>query len=272
MDQRKLFEERLKVLREKGEADGYAGFEDEALSEAERRRDEAIAEAQRTRHLGELDPLEEEMFQDSLNEQGLFRGTGCFSRMPDLSHDEDLTLHKRLVRDDFLEKRPDQTHLPGDQSERVDAYVFVSISCAVGAKVEREGDDTFVARAKNAQYFPLVSRTRSWWNPNSRRDEDAILDHEQLHVELARLLSEELTDKFRTGRVIVRGDGRTEEAAVARFQMRWGTHIQQMRDELRRLERAYDKDTRYGRDAARQAAWKTRFDSGLDAVRAASGG
>ena len=211
------------------------------------------------------------MFQDSLNEQGLFSGTGCFSRLPDLSEDPDLTLYKRLERDDFLEKRPDRTRLPGDQSDRVDAYAFVSISCAVGAKVEKERDDAWIARAKNARYFPLISRSRSWWNRDTRRGKDEILAHEQLHVEFARLLSEELTEQFKTGRVIVRGEGRSEEAALARFQMRWGTHIQKTRDELRRLERAYDRDTRYGRDAERQRAWQARLGGGLEAIRAAAG-
>ncbi len=109
---------------------------------------------------------------------------------------------------------------------------------------------------------------RSWWNPASRKAAKEVLAHEQLHVELARMLSEELTEKFEQGRVVVRGEGRSEEAAIARFQLRWGNHIRGARDELRRLERAYDRETDFGNDAARQSAWQMRVGDGLAAVRA----
>ncbi len=271
MGQREKFDERIRALREKGGEGDFSGFENDALDEAARRRDEAIQQAKQDPHLGQLDPLEEEMFQDSLNEQGIWGGTGCFSRPPDLSDQEDLALFKTLAKDDFLEKRPDRTRAPGQEAARLHAYVFVVISCAVNAVVERARDDQWIARARRASYFPMISRTRSWWNPKSRKAKTEVLAHEQLHLELARMLSLELTEKFEQGRVVVRGEGRSEEAALARFQVRWGNHIREARDELRRLERAYDRETDYGNDTRRQAAWRQRMSDGLAAIRAGAG-
>ncbi len=156
MGQRERFEERMRALREKGGEGDFSGFEKDALDEAARRRDEAILEANRDLHLGELDPLEEEMFQDSLNEQGIWGGTGCFSRPPDLSHQEDLALYKTLAKDDFLEKRPDRTRAPGREAARLHAYAFVVISCAVNTRVERARHDQWIARARRATYFPMI--------------------------------------------------------------------------------------------------------------------
>ena len=81
-------------------------------SKLARRREQAIRAGAQDQHLGELDPLEEEMFQDSLNELGIWGGTGCFAQPPDLSHQEDLALYKTLSKDDFMEKRPDRTRAP----------------------------------------------------------------------------------------------------------------------------------------------------------------
>ena len=268
MDQRAKFEERMRVLRKKGGDGDFSGFENDALEEAAERRDQAIRAGAQDQHLGLLDPLEEEMFQDSLNEMGIWGGTGCFARPPDLSHQDDLALYKTLSKEDFQEKRPDRTRAPGKEAIRLHAYVFVVISCAVNAQVERTPEDQWIARAKRAAYFPMISRMRSWWNPRSRRAKADVLAHEQLHVELARMVSEDLTEKFEQGRVVVRGEGRSEEAAIALFQVRWGNHIREARDELRRLERAYDRETDFGNDTSRQAAWQTRIGDGLGAVRA----
>ena len=270
MGQREKFEERMRALREKGGEGDFSGFENDALEEAQLRREEAIRAGEQDQHLGELDPLEEEMFQDSLNEMGLWGATGCFARPPDLSHQEDLALYGTLTKDDFMEKRPDRTRAPGGEAVRLHAYVFVVVGCAVNAQVERTPDDEWIARASRATYFPMISRMRSWWNPDSRRAKEEVLAHEQLHVELARMLSDELTEKFDQGRVVVRGEGRSEEAAIARFQLRWGNHIRKARDEFRRLERTYDRETDFGNDPRRQVAWQARIGDGLAAVRAAA--
>jgi hypothetical protein len=270
MGQREKFRERMRILRETGGEDDFTGFEDEALEEAARRRDEAIRDAAENQDPDELDPIEAEMLQDSVNEEGLWGGTGCFARPPDLSHQHDLALYKKLEKEDFLENRPDRTRAPRERASRLHAYVYVMISCALNTRVERPRDDHFVARARKAAYFPILSRSRSWWNPNSNKEPAEVLGHVQLHLELARLVSESLTAQFDQGLVAVRGEGPSEETAVARFQVRWGKHIQEARDELHRLERSYDRETAFGNDAARQAAWSRRIGEGLAAVRAAT--
>ncbi len=267
MGQREKFRERMRVLRETGGDGDFSGFENEAAEEAAKRRDQAIRREAESAN-DELDALEEEMLQDSLNEQGLWGGTGCFARPPDLSHQQDLALYKDLTKDDFLEKRPDRTRTPGKEATKLHADVYVVISCALNTIVDRPREDHFVARARRASYFPMISRSRSWWNPASKKPAPEVLAHAQLHLELARMLSEELTAKFEQGLVAVRGEGRSEEAALARFQQRWGKHIQEARDELHRLGRAYDRETGFGSIGGRQAAWARRFGDGLPAVRA----
>ena len=268
-DQRARFEARVRALRKKGGEGDPSGFEEDARTEAERQREEALAEGRRQKASGLLDPLEDEMLQDSLDESGAFGATGCFSRLPDLSEDPDLRLAGPLVREDFLEKRPDRSRHPGDVATDVAASVYVTISCAVAIRVEQEREDLFVARPRNARYFALISRARSWWNPETGREAAAVLAHAQQHVKLAGLLAHELSERAKQGLVVVRGEGRSEESATARFQLRWGTHIQKARDELRRFEKAYDRDTRFGRDETRQRVWNDRIGKGLAAVRAA---
>lgn len=267
-NQRARFEERMRKLRER-EGDGeFTDFEDEALTEAERQRQEALAEGRRQQASGEIDPIEDEMRQEQLNESGAFGGTGCFSRVPDLSEHPDLRLAKTLSRDDFLEKRPDRTRLPGDIANSIGATVHATISCAVGIRLTQERDDLWIAEPKGVRYFALISRTRSWWNRDSDRNAKEVLAHEQLHVRMAELLAAELLERFETGTFALRTEGRSEATATARFQGRWGMHLQQGRDELRRMEKDYDRDTRYGADAARQAAWAERIAGGLAEIRA----
>lgn len=263
--QRQRFEERRRRLQQLGRGEEFMELESETLATMERERRKALARGELQKQSGM--PVEQQLFQDSLNEFGLWGESLCFTEEPDLSNHEDHIPHRQLVRLDFRARKPgDLRRSTNSRGRLAPAYSVIEMSCVLNVALSNAGGETSV-RAVSVRYFPLFSRARSWWNPQEQWHASRVLAHQQGHFDLAELLARESTRKAAAILGRIRGAGPNAESARADFQRRWAVHMRMLQDELRELERAYDRDTEHGADARRQRAWRTRLQRGYAAVQ-----
>jgi len=262
--QRQRFEERRRRLQQLGKGEELAEFDSETLATMERERRRALARGELQKQSGM--PLEQQLFQDSLNEFGLWGSSLCFTEEPDLSNHEDHIPYRQLVRLDFRAPNPgDLRRSINSRGRLTAAYSVIEMSCVLNVALSNAGGESRV-RAISVRYFPLFSRRRSWWNTQEQWHASRVLAHQQGHFDLAQLLARESTRKAAAVLGRIRGAGPTAESARTDFQQRWAVHMRMLQDELRELERAYDRDTEHGADARRQRAWRARLKRGYAAV------
>ncbi|MDD9853098.1 MAG: hypothetical protein OXU78_03995 [Deltaproteobacteria bacterium] len=263
--QRQRFEERRRRLQQLGRGEEFSEFDSETLATMELERRKALARGELQKQSGM--PVEQQIFEDSLNEFGLWGQSLCFSEEPDLSNHEDHIPHRQLVRLDFRARNPSDLRRSINSRGRLTAaYSVIEMSCVLNVALSSAGGESRV-RAISVRYFPLFSRRRSWWNTQEQWHASRVLAHQQGHFDLAELLARESTRKAAAVLGRIRGVGPNAERARADFQQRWAVHMRMLQDELRELERAYDRDTEHGADTRRQRAWRTRLKRGYAAVQ-----
>lgn len=256
-------------------ADPRLAFAREAEAEAERRRQRALGSVARVApHEVELEmetdaALEHAALLDRLATLGAWVGSGCFPAEPDLETQDDVIRHRRLTRADFRATEPEAVELAVDMGEgQVGAYVAIAISCVIDVDLEETGPGRFQAALREVRYFALLSRDRSWWNPDSGTDPGWILRHEQLHFDLAELVAGELEGETAGLRDLLRGSGADPDQALADFKRRWARWMEKAQARFDEIETRYDRETLHGTDPERQTEWFARVKRGLGAVRA----
>ncbi len=266
--QRERFEKALERLREIGGEGDFSGFADQAREEARKRREAALERGAAMKSFGR-DPLEEEMFFEEMAEAGLWGGSGCFENEEELPFSRDFFFHGPLTRRHFRGELDEEAGT--EETAPRSADLFVTLTCDLHIKVVEEGADGFVVGAVRADHIALASYRRSWWRRSPGRSAEAVLRHQQLHFDMAKLIADDLDERFRRGRVVIYGEGRSRAVALGTFQQRWTGHIQRAREELRRLRMRYDTETRNGADLEKQAQWEALVRAGIDALRATGG-
>lgn len=267
-DQRERFEKALERLREIGGEGDFSGFADQAREEARRRREAALERGTAMKSFGR-DPLEEEMFFEEIAEAGLWGSSGCFENEEALPYVRDFFFYGPLTRKHFRGKLADEPG-PNETAQR-SADLFVTLTCDLQIEVMEETTDGFVVSATRADHIALASYRRSWWRRNPGRNPEAVLRHQQLHFDLAKLVADDLDRRFRRGALVIYGEGKSRAVALGTFQQRWTEHIERAREELRRLRVRYDTETRNGTDLEKQAQWEALVRAGIDALRATGG-
>jgi hypothetical protein len=260
--ERRRFEE-WKQRAEAGDPRG--DFAHAAEAEMERRRAEAIA---RGAGAG-THAVEAEIIEDRLAELGA-GGGGCFEEEPDWESQDDWIRHRALEREDFLEaeKSDDAKPVVKVPGGEIGAYVVVRLACIVKGRISEPEAGHFVVDIERVRYLALLSRQRSWWNPDTGWQSEWILRHEQLHFDVAELIAQELTQKAGELHAKLRGTGPDPHAAIEDFQRRWAEHIREQQARFEAIEKQYDRETRHGTDLPRQTEWFARVRRGLGAVRA----
>jgi hypothetical protein len=258
-------------------ADPRGAFAREAEAEAERRRQRALGSVARAApHQVELEmetdaARERAALLDRLATLGAWVGSGCFPAEPDLAAQDDVIRHRRLARADFRATEPEAVELAVDPGEgQVGAYVAITISCVIGVDLEETSPGRYEIALRDVRYFALMSRDRSWWNPDAATDPDWILRHEQLHFDLAELVAGELETETEGLRDLLRGSGADPEQALEDFKRRWARWMEKAQARFDEIETRYDRETLHGTDLERQTEWFARVKRGLGAVRASA--
>ncbi|GAA3919315.1 DUF922 domain-containing protein [Hymenobacter algoricola] len=145
----------------------------------------------------------------------------------------------RLIRADF--QGPQR---PG----RFVAAVFPSFSFSARPTFEQG----FVHLAVQTKVF--VVRQSSWISP-AASNEAEVLNHEQRHFDLVKLVAERFKHKIQSARLTV-------DDFNATIQLAYFTSFQ----EMNRLQEQYDRETSHGTNAAAQQAWNRRLDAELRAL------
>ena len=258
--------QRLEAWKEgQASVDPRGDFARAAEAEAEQRRSEALA---RNTPAG-TDAIEAEMRAHQMEELASWTG-GCFAEEPDFSVQEDLIRHRKLTRDDFRDPEEDTDvesaiDMPGAVTE---AYVAIRLACVVRTKVRENGSGAFTAELETVRFFSLLSRDRSWWNPEAPTNPEWILRHEQLHFDVAELFAEEQNANVARVRDETREARDDPEAAAYALRAHLATYLEAQQRNFEAVETQYDRETLHGNDFERQTEWFARVRRGLGAVRA----
>jgi hypothetical protein len=243
-------------------ADPRAAFARQAAAEAERRRSEALA---RGASAGTA-TVEAEMQEDQLAQLGA--SSGCFEQAPDLAAQDDWIAHRALTRGDFLAAEPEAVapvvQIPSGEPG---AYVVIRLACVVEPILSEPEPGRFQVDIARVEYLALLSRQRSWWNPEAPIPAEWILRHEQLHFDIGELFAQELAGGADALGAELRGSGADPNAALADFRRRFAQHIRAAQERFEELEHRYDRETKHGNDYAAQTDWFARVKRGLAALR-----
>lgn len=124
-------------------------------------------------------------------------------------------------------------------------------------------DSAYVARVEDLSFHALMSRSCSWWNPNSRVSPAYVLQHEQIHFDIfevaARRLNQELPGLLAT--MDVRGG--SVQSVVAGAQRVVQEALNQALEETARQNHSFDLQTSFGFELQRQNGWRRRLDRDL---------
>ena len=138
---------------------------------------------------------------------------------------------RRLTKDDFR--------------GRVPRFASMASLSAVGLEVEWRCEDDALLGMVRATFDP----GRSWWRPGDARGyraDSQLLEHEQLHFDLAQVAARNLQGRFESLKdACARPDGRLHvESAVADIDR-----------DLQEQQSRYDRETDHGLNADAQDRW-----------------
>jgi hypothetical protein len=170
---------------------------------------------------------------------------------------QDLIPWSPLVRDDFLAEEP-PGYLVGHRG------LIGAVSClgmqmheqgASVVAVERlpTGEKRYVARLYRPLFTAVFDRICSWWNPRSD-DPEYLLEHEQVHFDIAEVAARQLTLKIRADKSFeTRSPSRSD--ALARLEVWVGIEVKRALDEAQERHERFDRETSDVRSRPRQQHW-----------------
>jgi hypothetical protein len=249
---------------ENAAGDPRAAFARAAETEAERRRGEALARGVAP------DALDAELRAMQLDELAS-GGGGCLPQEPDWSAEDDWIPHRPLERADF--RAPSAPAAAPEPGAVIGAAHAIRLACVASTRAV-ESPEGATVELERVRFFALLSRNRSWWNPEAPGNEEWKLRHVQLHFDLAELFAAEENARVSEIRAETRATRPDFDAAAYAFRARLAERLAAQQRAFEEVDRRYDRETRYGNDAAQQTAWFARVKRGLGAVRtgAASAG
>jgi hypothetical protein len=232
---------------ENAAGDPRAGFARAAEEEAERRRSDAL-----TRGVTP-DALDAELRAMQLEELAS-GGGGCLPQEPDWAAEDDWIRHRSLAREDFRAAAP-----PTEPAIRLACVATThAVESPEGVTVELDG----------VRFFAVLSRNRSWWNPEAPGNDAWRLRHLQLHFDVAELFAAEENARIDEIRAETRATRPDFDAAAYAFRSRLAERLAAQQHAYEEVDRRYDRETQRGADTVQQTAWFARVKRGLGAVRA----
>jgi hypothetical protein len=184
----------------------------------------------------------------------------------------DVVGYRPLQREDF--KGLKAPFASEEDSKKLGAQVFAillpprELEILVRWTKPAAGKATYEARLKDAPlYTAVMSRNRSWWNPNSTNPVDYQLQHEQIHFALAEISARRLNAAAPENVRKIHATGSSAEAVQGEVKEQVN---QLLRDETAKLverNRQFDLDTSLGFNPKKQAEWLRIAESELEALK-----
>ncbi|MBM4385864.1 MAG: hypothetical protein FJ091_21155 [Deltaproteobacteria bacterium] len=276
-----LQERMARFKREKGAGSDrpFDGFATQAERDAQAMREAAVGgsvdgvrskeEREQWTENTEDRVAEEEMLEDRLSQLSeMWGASGCFLNVePNWNAQEEFIKHRKLTRGDFLYENANKLQLTVPVPKaRPRAYTSQAFGCVAQTQVRPTEDGKFLAEVTSIRYFALISRVESYL-PEETPDSHlaAVLGHEQLHFDIAEALARHINSLGEKLRARYRGVGRSPEEAAGELQLEWGQLMKLVQEDFRRLETAYDRDTKHGGLPEKQTEWLWRVDDGFAA-------
>jgi hypothetical protein len=247
---------------ENAAGDPRDAFARAAQAEAERRRSEALGRGVTP------DALDAELRAMQLEELAS-GGGGCLPEEPDWSAEDDWIRHRALGRDDF--RAAVNAAAAPEPGVAVGAALAIRLACVATTRAV-ESPEGVTVELDGVRFFALLSRNRSWWNPEAPGNEAWRLRHVQLHFDLAELFAAEENARLGEIRAETRATRPDFDAAAYAFRTRLAERLAAQQRAYEDVDRRYDRETQHGSDAAQQTAWFARVKRGLGAVRAGAAG
>jgi hypothetical protein len=265
--------ERFKREKGAGSDKPFDGFATQAAAEMQRQRDAAIAngagtisdEAQAETAV-ETRIGARERAQDALAQLGAWGASGCVEIEPAWSAQDDFIRHRKLGVDDFLSSRDLSTAAVSVSKAPPLGFAAIVFSCEIGADVQQTGDGQYLARVARVRYYAVMSRKRSWLAPHEPSHDAFLLGHQQLHFDMAEAFSRWLNAHRDEMSARVQGVGTSPQLAVGMLQLKWAQHMLAVHEDFDAIETSFDRDTKHGRETAKQTEWAFRLGDGFDAL------
>jgi hypothetical protein len=263
--------ERFKREKGAGSDKPFEGFATQAEAEMQRQRDEAIAspgqvEQQEAEAAIESRVGARERLNDKLAELGAWGGSGCVEIEPAWNTQDDFIRHRKLRADDFLSAREKSLAAVSVPGAPPTGFAAIALSCEIEAHVAQASDGNFIAHAIRVRYYAVLSRKESWLDEHAENREQFLIGHQQLHFDMAEEFAKWLNAHRDETLGRMQGVGRSPQLALGMLQLRWGEHMLAVHDDFDRIETAFDRDTKHGREAEKQTDWAFRLGDGFEVL------
>ena len=185
----------------------------------------------------------------------------------DSDRDDSIT-YRKLQRSDFRGEQP-----PGSFDERMAAVTCAYIEPLIdrdAIEIEDvetlDGAQSYRITLHNLMFRALLDRDCSWWNPAvDDREEDYILEHEQVHFALFEVAAREWTDAPPMQLQVMVGN---RSSMIDKVREQFEQHFDERMDELMRQNREFDRQTSVGYDPLKQQKWVDKVKTLLETTAA----
>lgn len=189
----------------------------------------------------------------------------CVSLAPALRADDSLCPYGKLKWADF-QGTP-------DANSPYDAETAARVGWDGGVDGVEDPPGTFKAKIKDLQTWAKFKKRESWVKPGT--ETDALLEHEQYHMDLYEYWARELEKLLRDISVT----SGTQQGALDALDVAIADAEAKCDTDCEALQEAYDAETKHGTDAAKQAEWCKKIgdlldppEPGTDVIEPSSGG
>lgn len=173
----------------------------------------------------------------------------------------DLIRYRTLSRADFKAGAPRADF--AKHAHEIGAYTCGIFPPTIGHRIEASRDaaaGVWIARVVDAEYFAVMDRSCSWWNPSqSAMPADYVLQHEQIHFALVEIEARKILAQSRS--LEVRAPSRAEATLAAQEQI--DRIARQAPAALLEVNTRFDRDTSARYDPRRQAEWWAHVEAEL---------
>ena len=183
----------------------------------------------------------------------------------------DVITWRQVKRSDFCGERPPGAFGTGPvrPGAVTCAYVVASPQARIfpvpvpGAQPEV----AYRARVERLSFHSLLSRSCSWWNPDTGISPAYVLQHEQIHFDIFEIAARRLNRDVPGLLEVMDMRGPTMQSVVNGAQRYVQAALSRSLDTTAKRNRRFDQETSYGFQLQRQASWRMTIDRDLRDVR-----
>ncbi len=167
----------------------------------------------------------------------------------------DLVPYRALTRADFQAEKPSQSNKNLDAVTVVTYRADTTLVYAIERPTNPENARWEVS-LDTVRFLTLMNPKASWWNPKRTSQDDArrILEHEQLHFDVAELVVRRANARLKQ----LRATAPTQEGALQEAQQLFDREAERLNKMLMEWSAKYDLETKNGSDRGEQKRWGER--------------